>query len=362
MSGAPGTPPVGTTPWGRSPLGYNIVDVIPEDPSIKAVWNKNTAEPEAAATRNSLKDIADDPPPSIPSSISDLKSEDGDKAPTPPTKMKHDPHRAFQQVPGQPNGSTASTSPNVNRGASTPPTHSTPRSAPQSVNGSRTPRQGPPMSLPMPPPGMNPPTRSYSVPYPPQLVAIHTPYPTGAQMVANQFPQGSSPMMPPPNGSMMPRGGAMASPQVVQQGTPMWGQPGPPPPNQVGYMRVPIQTAQVATMAYAPGIPGQPAMQLYMALPSSALPAPASPALVQATVHQVVRPAGGVSPAAQPISSPFLPHAHVQASSIPYIITPTALTAQTSPIPQPPLMQPQQRRGMPGYPPSPAPNYPRNWG
>lgn len=113
-----------STTWAQSPLGYPVIDSashsVPDPEHLKSVWSSGK---DATTTENSLEGIADEFPTSIPHSVQDMKSEDGDggkrevqpspPAATPtlaaaaspriPSRMSvRDAHRAFQQVPPAP--------------------------------------------------------------------------------------------------------------------------------------------------------------------------------------------------------------------------------------------------------------------
>ncbi|KAJ3736928.1 hypothetical protein DFJ43DRAFT_1048471 [Lentinula guzmanii] len=99
------TPPAHhTSPWTRSSLGLTAKDAPvrgPDPEHLKAVWSQ-TSNQHGLHPVNSLDGITDDLP-TVPFTIQDVKSEDGETPPptiAAPSRMSlHDVTRAFQQVP-----------------------------------------------------------------------------------------------------------------------------------------------------------------------------------------------------------------------------------------------------------------------
>ena len=220
-----------------------MTEEIPDDPSLKAAWNKASQGIEAATTKNSLMDIADEPPPPIPTSISELRSEDGDraKAPerraTPPPRVKYDPHRAFQQVTPQsplPQQMTSPAAPPV----SIPSPYPTPRSNALALTTNKTPSHTPPGSVPpAAPPSMMPGRPPFPTTYSSPLLPNATPF-NQSMMTTPQY--GSPQPMPPPlTPGMIHRGVNQQMMPSTPSMTPMWAPqtPGSTGPVHGGYLR-----------------------------------------------------------------------------------------------------------------------------
>jgi hypothetical protein len=401
MSSSPArTPPVtvnsiAATTWGRSPLSLTVTEVLPEDPSLKAAWNKASSGLETKATKNSLMDIADEPVPHIPSSISEVRSEDGDamrtgeKDSSVPARQKYNPHRAFQQVSSQP--SLPQTASPVTVPSSISSTQPTPRSNALALTTNRTPRQTPPSSLPPPPlpvPQSMPPnpsrgTYSQGMPYPSPMLPVASPY-NQPMMVPQYAPP--TPVMAPPTPNMhrsSTPGGQMQGPV---QGAPLWGQQPPVghasgPPAQMAYMRQ-MQAPLPPPVQYQPQMiqhPSSQSLQLYMP-PQQGMMPPPSPGLspmappgMNKSLPNIPRPnnpnMSGVPmqqaplPVSVPMTFQMPPHAPPQQMG--YMMA-SPLQAPGTPQQQfNPQMRPPQGRGMPLHPsqyPTPAPNgYPRPW-
>ncbi|KIK71310.1 hypothetical protein GYMLUDRAFT_79405 [Collybiopsis luxurians FD-317 M1] len=102
---APITPPTHhTPPWARSSLGLSVKESpvrVPDPEHLKAVWSQTSNQPGLHPV-NSLDGITDDLP-TVPFTIQDVKSEDGETPPPTsiaPSRMSlHEVTRAFQQVP-----------------------------------------------------------------------------------------------------------------------------------------------------------------------------------------------------------------------------------------------------------------------
>ncbi|KIM20406.1 hypothetical protein M408DRAFT_138383 [Serendipita vermifera MAFF 305830] len=284
------TPPQTTSTWGRSPLSLTITEDLPEDPSLKAAWNKGSAGSEAQVIKNSLRELADEPPPQIPSSINDLKSEDGDvskvgeKLPTPPTtKQKYDPHRAFQQVSSQPPAPQPTHEPSpVVHSSPLPSMYPTPRSNALALSTNRTPRQTPPSSLPPPAVPMNQPRQGYTMPYPTPMHPMGSPY--TQPMMVSQYPPVTTPIMAPTTPGMVHRNVVPGmSMQPAQPNPPMWGQQSPAtasPSMPMGFVR-PMHTSLPPTGSYPASMvpPGPPSVPLYPHSTVGMMHHPPSPAM-----------------------------------------------------------------------------------
>lgn len=408
MSSSPArTPPVtvnsiAATTWGRSPLSLTVTDTLPEDPSLKAAWNKASSAAELKPTKNSLMDIADEPVPHIPSSISEVRSEDGDMSKMgekePPARQKYNPHTAFQQVSTQPPlPQTASPVVNPSSLSSTQPT---PRSNALALTTNRTPRQPTPSSLPhipLPVPQnmpQNPPRPGYpqSMAYSSPMLPMASPY-SQPMMVTPQYGP-PTPVMAPPTPGMMHRSSTPSIPmqppmqgtplQAPMQGVPMWGQQPPPPgpPGQMGYMRQ-MQAPLPPPVQYQPQMVHQsPSLQLYMQPqpgmmhpPSPALSPMAPPGMNKAMMNgqrpsNPNMPGGAMQPNSLPVSMPMtfqVPPPQVPPQQMGYMMH-SPMQAPGTPQQQfNPQMRPPQGRGMPMHPPqypTPAPppsGFPRPW-
>ncbi|KAG8833599.1 hypothetical protein FRC17_010351 [Serendipita sp. 399] len=408
VSLSPGTPSSNT--WGRSPLSIPVVADLPEDNSLKAAWDKASSI-EAATTKNSLIDIADEPPPKIPTSMSEFRSDDGDavkrveKGPTPPpVRVKYDPHRAFQQVSAVPQVPRQTPSP-IAPPVSLPSAHPTPQTTNAlALTTHQTPGHTPPIALPtnaLPNPSRPPYTVTYSSP----LLSNASPF---NQVMMQQPPQPpqppppqfapTTPMVAPITPGMLHRtvSGGMQMPPSMQQSAPiapLWGQPtgGPVTPGPGGYAR-PMHPPHSMPVQYPPNVPPnvpQPpapaSLQVYM--PGNMMHPP-SPALSAMTLQGMAkgfsanqRPPhvnnsmppmqappmqGHMPPAFQGPPNPqihYLQHNPLPSPS-------STLLQQQGPPGQLPLHLPQmqgmpQSRGMQMHPPQfqqPQPNvFPRPW-
>ncbi|PVG02121.1 hypothetical protein CPB86DRAFT_804823 [Serendipita vermifera] len=358
------TPPMPTGTWGRSPLSLTIAETLPEDPSLKAAWTKASVT-DSKPTRNSLMELADEPPPQIPSSINDVKTEDGEagkpteKVPTPPAvKMKYDPHRAFQQV-SSPQVTQQTTGSPVTREGSLPSAHHTPRTNALALTTNRTPRQPPHTALPPQNIPMNPPANTYPMSFPSPMLPMATPY--TQPMLQPQYPQAPPVMGPPPSG-MNPPGmvhqvtnPAMTMPPGPTPGS-LWGQQSPVTPalpmpygRQVHGSLPPVQVVYQSSVVQHP-----PTSPLFMP-PTAGMMHPSSPALSPMAPPGMnkVPPMGGPSnPVPVTFQMPYMPGAPV----------PAQMNAQQ--VPSHARPPPQGR--MPSIPHNPYtmphPNgYPRPW-
>jgi hypothetical protein len=202
------TPPVkGTTPWQTSNSR------LPDTEYLKSVW-QHASPKEAPAAENSLRGLADDFPSAIPHSVQEMKAEDeehksGQPTTFAPSRIPHNAHRAFQQVP--------SPAPMNMQGY---PSHMTSQAVPS--------RPIPVSSFSLPPPAPQittqptpyspyvhptPPALMYSMP--PSRIAP-SPAPGGPQM----WVQGQAYGRPSPPAGMYPQqqqGHAMSYPSPVSQ-------------------------------------------------------------------------------------------------------------------------------------------------
>jgi hypothetical protein len=382
--------------WGRSPLSLTVTEDLPDDPSLKAAWNKGSSGTEVQITKNSLRDIADDPPPQIPSSINDLRSEDGDATKSsekpstpPPTRLKYDPHRAFQQVSSQPAASQTQleSSPVSNSPSLSSSMYPTPRSNALALSTNRTPRQTPPSSLPPPVAPMTPSHLSYSAPYPP-MHPVSSPY--TQPMMIPQYPQASTPVMAPPTPGMVHRNSApgMAM-QQSPSSQPMWGQQAPAapsPPVPMGFVRQMHHGSLPPTGAYPAAMVQQvpQSLQLYPHPPAGMMHHPPSPAVSPMMPPGMNKPfstpsrtnslPSGVPPPqmaspALPVSVPVtfqMPPSAPPHGQMPYIMhghmhpPPTQSPQGMLPHGRPPPQGPGVPMHPPQYPPVPN-NFPRQW-
>jgi hypothetical protein len=377
--------PAGT--WGRSPLSLNIAETLPEDPSLKAAWTKASGA-DSKPIKNSLMDLADEPPPQIPSSINDVKTEDGEankvteKVPTPPAvKMKYDPHRAFQQV-SSPQATQQATGSPVIREGSLPSVHHTPRTNALALTTNRTPRQPPHATLPPQNVPMNPPANAYPMSFPSPMLPMATPFPQ--PMLQPQYPQTGPVMGPPPSG-MNPPGmvhqvtnPAMQMPAGPSPGS-LWGQQSPVtpalpmpygrqvhgslPPVQVG-MPPPQQVYQSSVVQHPPTSPLYIPAAAAMMHPSSPALSPMAPPGM-AKVPPSMQRNNSLGGAPNPVQPTGLPISVPVTFQMPYMAgTPVPQQMNSQQIPSHARPPPQGR--MPSIPHNPYtmphPNgYPRPW-
>lgn len=227
-------------PWPRTPLalGVNVKESPvrgPDPEHLKALWS-STSHPSQLHPVNSLEGIADDLI-SVPFTLQDVKSEDGETPPptmTGPSRMSlHDVTRAFQQVP-----SSSTVTPL--RPTISPPTTTAPVARP-------------------------PPNYSYGVPMPPQ--------PPNNQNMRSAYPQYPSPMLSQSPAPMVYPMSASPVPTRMQVGThnpmppmQMYGPPQgwmPLPPNGPG--QPPMMRPYPQMMAYSPS-----AQPMYLPSPQMA--------------------------------------------------------------------------------------------
>ncbi|KAG8822357.1 hypothetical protein FRC19_006138 [Serendipita sp. 401] len=404
--------PIGTplsNTWGRSPLSIPVIEDLPEDTSLKAAWDKASST-EVATTKNSLIDIADEPPPKIPTSMSEVRSDDGDttkraeKLPTPPpVRVKYDPHRAFQQVSAVPQVPRQTPSP-MAAPMALPSAHPTPQTTNAlALTTNQTPGHTPPIALPtsnLP----NPNQRQYSVTYSSPLLTNATPFnQVMMQQQALPPPQPqppqfapTTPMMAPITPGMLHRsisgGVPMQSPMPPSNPVaPLWGQPtgGPVTPGPGGYGR-PMHPPHPMPMQYQPNVPhnvpqpgAQTSLSVYM--PGSMMhpPSPGPPSMGPPGMGKPFSPnqrplhMNNTMPPMQPPPLQHMPTSfqgppNPQIHYLPHNPLPpsSALLQQQGPPGQVPLHLPQmqgmpQSRGMPMHPPQyqqPQPNvFQRPW-
>lgn len=234
----PATPPSthSSSAWGKSPLTFSLKDSparsAPDPEHLKAVWSQASGRP-AGSTSNSLKGIADDLP-SIPFTVQDMKSEDGETppptapAPAPPRLSLQEVTRAFQQVPDAPAQSTSSRPPSY---AQTPLLSS---GSPQ------THRSNQPVANSLP---LQHAVRPAFAPYPHSMVG-HSPSPT--MMYAPGIPS------PVAHHRMSVSG---PSPPIAHG---MWLPTPQPPPSQPGSFIRPAGVPPPTQMMYPSPAPGAP--------------------------------------------------------------------------------------------------------
>ncbi|KAM6497945.1 hypothetical protein JOM56_005893 [Amanita muscaria] len=159
----------------------------PDPEHLKAVWSQTTNDKAGLQPVNSLEGIADDLT-SLPFTIQDVKSEDGETPPPPlsgPSSMRmslHDVTRAFQQVPSS---SSAPHKPSIS-----PPSTTAPVARPAVPN----------FAYPVPPNNMRPAYAAY-----PSPMMSHSPSPTmmyphvvSSPVPGRMQPNGHAPMYNPP--------------------------------------------------------------------------------------------------------------------------------------------------------------------
>ncbi|CAE6433409.1 unnamed protein product [Rhizoctonia solani] len=205
------TPPVKvTTPWQESNSR------LPENEFIKSVWQHSSPK-DATAAENSLRDLSDDFPSSIPHSVQEMKTESEEPKSSQPTtsgqsRVTHNVHRPFQvptspapmHMQGYPNhmGNQAvparpipvasfSLPPPAPPQAATQPTPYSPymhpsaptliygmppnRIAPSPAPGPQMWVQGQPYGRPSPPAGMYPPQQGHAMTYPSPVAQLPPP-------------------------------------------------------------------------------------------------------------------------------------------------------------------------------------------
>ncbi|KAG8934509.1 hypothetical protein FRC01_002241 [Tulasnella sp. 417] len=236
------TPPLAaaTTAWEKSPLGFPVSPLNPQAGSdgLKAVW-ESAASAAGTSTENSLRGIMDELPPTIPMSVQELKSEDGENktdpritvalassaVPEPPAPKRslQDAHRAFQIVPASP-ATVAKTPPYP-----VPPPTTTPQ------------RPADPNPAMLPP---SPYMMAGQPPFAPNGYGPRPPYAHPAPPTPNMM-WAQPPSQYVPNGSLS-----------VRQQTPGGTGPSPPLPQQM-WMGQP-QSQQVPPTQLPPQFPGMP--------------------------------------------------------------------------------------------------------
>ncbi|ELU44642.1 hypothetical protein AG1IA_01329 [Rhizoctonia solani AG-1 IA] len=202
------TPPVKVATAWQAPNGR-----LPDSEFIKSMW-QHTSSKDDAAGENSLRDLSDDFPSSIPHSVQEMKTEDEEPKPSQPTtagqpRMPHNVHRPFQ-VPTSPAPMHMQAYPN------------------HMVNQAVPARPIPAASFSLPPPA------------PPQAVTQPTPY----SPYVHPAPPTLIYSMPPNRIAPSPAPG----PQMWVQGQP-YGRPSPPagmyPPQQGHAMTYPSPVTQL---------------------------------------------------------------------------------------------------------------------
>ncbi|KAF5356280.1 hypothetical protein D9756_004224 [Leucocoprinus leucothites] len=274
-----------STPWGRTSLSVPIKDSgaarAPDPEHLKAVWSQpNKADLNPV---NSLEGIADDLT-SVPFSIQEVKSEDGETPPPtlPATTSRmslHEVTKAFQKVPSS---SPSNSSTTQSRNAISPP----------SSSNNHTPATRSPYPYsPMPPNAMRLPHSAYEQHYSPMLShspspAVVYPHQLTSSPVPSRMPVNGHAHAPPmyqmpgwlPQNSTPGNPGAVMRPMMspypahmMPYGTPSYGhpmgampapQPQPPvgtSPGAAGRGRgVPMHMSPAMTHAHAHAHPGAP--------------------------------------------------------------------------------------------------------
>lgn len=278
------TPPPthASSAWGKSPLSFSARSA-PDPEHLKAVWSQAPGR-SAGSTSNSLKGIADDLP-SIPFTVQDMKSEDGETPPpsAPPTAPSRlslqEVTRAFQQVPDAPPQNVPSRPPSY---AQTPLLSS---------GNAQNHRSTQPVAITLP---QQHGVRPAFGPYPHTMVG-HSPSPT--LMYAPGVPS------PVAHHRMAVSG---PSPPIAHG---MWLPTPPPPPSQPGSFMRPTGVPPPQQMMYpspapgpAPGVSGQMMHRRMSVVSPAGVPAPSAPSMyhghpmdIQSHMHA---------------RSPHLSHAH----------------------------------------------------
>ncbi|KAF9073850.1 hypothetical protein BDP27DRAFT_1318265 [Rhodocollybia butyracea] len=173
----PLTPPAHhTSPWARSSLGITVKESpvrAPDPEHLKAVWSQTSNQPGLHSV-NSLDGITDDLP-SVPFTMQDVKSEDGETPPPTtlaPSRMSlHEVTRAFQRVP-------SSSSIGSHRPTISPPSTTAPVARPT------------PTAYSSHPPSVQPPNQNVRPPYSyhPSPMMSHSPAPGGMYSHPNPMP------------------------------------------------------------------------------------------------------------------------------------------------------------------------------
>lgn len=237
-----------TTAWEESPLGFPVSPLKTQAASdgLKAVW-ESAASAAGTSTENSLRGIVDELPPTIPTSVQEMKSDDGENkiepgisvtavasvTPDPPVPKRslQDAHRAFQIVPESPASapkpppyplpppSTVPQRPTESSQAMLPPSpYMMPGQPPFPTSNGYGPR--PPYGHPTPP------TPNMMWGQPPQYV------PNGSLSVRQQTPGGTGPSPPLPQQMWIGQPQSQQAPQA-QLPPPFQGAP------QFSYMQSP---------------------------------------------------------------------------------------------------------------------------
>ncbi|KAJ3936667.1 MAG: hypothetical protein NXY57DRAFT_957121 [Lentinula lateritia] len=273
----PLTPPAHhSSPWARSSLGIVVKESPvrrPDPEHLKAVWSQTSNQPGLHPV-NSLDGITDDLP-TVPFTIQDVKSEDG-QTPPPTTVASsrmslHDVTRAFQQVPSSPSISS-------HRPTISPPSTTAPVARPTpTYNYHPTPVQPPNQNARPPYPYHPPPMMSHS-PAPGAMFSHPSPMPNRMQ-VNGQAPLYSPVWMPLQNPNaqsspmMRPMTASYPAPSMMPYhpspgAQPMYALPPPNMPPPIQQNGAPTRGRTVSMMSPAmshavPAIPiytGSPAM------------------------------------------------------------------------------------------------------
>ena len=281
--------------WGKPPLSFTVKESparsAPDPEHLKAVWSQASGRP-AGTTSNSLKGIADDLP-SIPFTVQDMKSEDGETppptapAPAPSRLSLQEVTRAFQQVPGAP-------TPVAN--ATRPPSYAqTPLLGSGSTQGHRS---NQPVAISLPPQhGVRPAFTPYS-----HSMVGHSPSPT--LMYAPGIPSPGAHHRMTVNGPSPPMAHGM------------W-LPTPPPSSQTGSFMRPVGAPTHTQMMYplapgtSPGVPGQMMHRRMSVVSPSGMPPPPGPHVY--TGHPMDMQGH------MQAQSPHLAHAHPLGHPVPHM-------------------------------------------
>ncbi|KAF5382894.1 hypothetical protein D9757_006294 [Collybiopsis confluens] len=262
----PITPPTHHT-WVRPSLGLSAKDSPirgPDPEHLRAVWSQTSNQPGLHPV-NSLDGITDELP-SVPFTIQDVKSEDGETPP--PTNVTtsrmslHDVTRAFQQVP-----SSSGMAPH--RPTISPPSTTAPVARPTPSTSTA------PYAYHHPPPPVQPPNQSVRPQYAPFHPMSHSPAPgamythSSARMPVN----GHTPMYSPPMWMSMQSPNTQHSPMIR-----------------------PMTAASYPMMPYHPS----PGSQTMYSMPAPNMPPP-PPSQPNGTPTRGSRPVSMMSPSHAPI-------------------------------------------------------------
>ncbi|KAF8887947.1 hypothetical protein CPB84DRAFT_1786485 [Gymnopilus junonius] len=277
-----------STPWARSSVSLPIKDTsarAPDHEHLKALWSQTSNKANLHSV-NSLEGIADDLT-SLPFTIHDVKSEDGEtpppSLPSAPSRMSlHEVTRAFQTVPT----SSSSSSQSSHRATFSPPSTNAPVARPTTATTTYAYSPAPQSSM-----------RPAYVSYPSPMMS-HSPSP-----VIYGHPMASSPVP----GRMQINGHTSLFSQPVWM--PMPGPSAQAPSNMIRPVASPYPPAQMLPYptGYAPQAP-----------PTSMMHAPQGQATGRGR--------------GMPVMSPVMSHAHAHPASAMYASSPVMLHAV--PVPQ----------------------------